>query len=149
MFIKHIPMKKAYRGLVLAGLIALLPVTAFSQLSLSYYSSNLSKIGLAYDFSPRFWTEVRLYSDTDISNITPELVFCFNLANREYHKVYLGLGANVNYFTGFVMPIGVQFTPFEKFDRFSLHIELEPTLDLAGEDLIIQSAWGIRYKFLK
>ncbi|MFZ2285719.1 MAG: hypothetical protein WAV93_01925 [Bacteroidales bacterium] len=134
---------------VLAGLLALLPFTAFSQLSISYYSSNLSKIGLAYDFSPRFWTELRLYSDTDISSITPELVFCYNLANREFHKVYLGLGANVNYFTGFVMPIGVQFTPFEKFDRFSLHIELEPTLDLSAEDVIIQSSWGLRYKFLK
>ncbi len=142
-------MKKAYKVLVLSGFLALVPITAFTQLSISYYSSNLSKIGLAYDFSPRFWTEVRLYSDTDISNITPEVVFCFNLVNREFHKVYLGLGANVNYFTGFVMPIGVQFTPFEKFGRFSLHIELEPTLDLAGEDVIIQSSWGIRYKFLK
>jgi len=142
-------MKKACKVLVLVGLIALLPITAYSQLSISYYSSNLSKIGLAYDFSPRFWTELRLYSDTDIANITPELVFCFNLANREFHKVYLGLGANVNYFTGFVMPIGVQFTPFEKFDRFSLHIELEPTLDLSSEDVILQSSWGIRYTFRK
>jgi len=142
-------MKKLAKVSALAGLLALLPLTSFSQLSISYYSSNLSKIGLAYDFSPRFWTELRLYSDTDISSITPELVFCFNLSNREFHRVYLGLGANINYFTGFVMPIGVQFTPFEKFDRFSLHIELEPTLDVVGEDVIIQSSWGLRYKFLK
>lgn len=142
-------MKKACKVLVLVGLISLLPITTYSQMSISYYSSNLSKIGLAYDFSPRFWTELRLYSDTDISSITPELVFCFNLANREYHRVYLGLGANVNYFTGIVMPIGVQFSPFEKLDRFSLHIELAPTLDLVGEDVIIQSSWGIRYRFHK
>ena len=105
-------MKKRIRTLAFAGLLALMPVAAFSQLSISFYSSNLSKIGLAYDFSPRFWSELRLYSNTDLSNITPELVFCFNVANREYHKVYLGLGVNVNYFTGFVMPIGVQFSPF-------------------------------------
>jgi len=142
-------MKKLAKVSALAGLLSLLPLASFSQLSISYYSSNLSKIGLAYDFSPRFWTELRLYSDTDILSITPELVFCFNLANREFHRVYLGLGANINYFTGFVMPIGVQFTPFEKFDRFSLHIELEPTLDVVGEDVIIQSSWGLRYKFLK
>lgn len=48
-----------------------------------------------------------------------------------------------------VIPAGVQFTPFEKFDRFSLHIELEPTLDFSSEDVIIQSSWGIRYRFLK
>jgi hypothetical protein len=37
------------------------------------------------------------------------------------------------------MPPGVQFTLFEKFDRFSFHIEPEPTLDFTIEDLIIQS----------
>jgi len=132
-----------------AVMMAIIPLSASSQLSVSYYSSSLSKIGLAYDFSPRFWSELRLYSNTDIGNITPELVFCFNVASKEYHKVYLGLGANVNYFTGIVMPIGLQFTPFEKYDRFSLHIELEPTLDFSSEDVIIQSSWGIRYRFLK
>lgn len=135
--------------MAIAGLLAIIPLSASSQLSVSYYSSSLSKIGLAYDFSPRFWSELRLYSNTDIGNITPELVFCYNVASREYHKIYIGLGGNVNYFTGFVMPIGVQFTPFEKFDRFSLHIELQPTLDFTSEDVIIQSSWGIRYKFLR
>jgi len=135
-------MRKLLRVMAIAGLLAVIPLTASSQLSVSYYSSSLSKIGLAYDFSPRFWSELRLYSNTAIGNITPELVFCFNLANKEFHRVYLGLGGNVNYFTGFVMPIGVQFTPFEKFDRFSLHIELQPTLDFSSEDVIIQSSWG-------
>lgn len=135
--------------MAIAGLLAIIPLSASSQLSVSYYSSSLSKIGLAYDFSPRFWSELRLYSNTDIGNITPELVFFYNVASREYHKIYIGLGGNVNYFTGFVMPIGVQFTPFEKFDRFSLHIELQPTLDFTSEDVIIQSSWGIRYKFLR
>jgi hypothetical protein len=70
--------------------------------------------------------------------------------SKEFHRIYLGFGGNVNYFTGFVMPVGVQFTPFEKFDRFSsLHIELEPTLDLAAEDCNYQASWGLRYRFLR
>jgi hypothetical protein len=142
-------MKKQIKVLVLTGLLAALPVAGFSQLSVSYYFSGLSKIGLAYDFGPRFWTELRLYSDTDISSITPELVFCYNVVSREQHRIYIGLGANVNYFTGFVLPAGVQFSPFEKLDRFSMHIELEPTLDLGYEGLIIQASAGIRYKFIK
>ncbi len=44
---------------------------------------------------------------------------------KENHNVYLGIGGNVNYFTGFALPIGIQFTPIEKFDRFSLHIEAD------------------------
>ncbi len=142
-------MRKTIIVAALAGLLGLIPLTAKSQLSVSYYSSNLSKIGLAYDFTPRFWSEVRLYADTDISNITPELVFCFNLANKEFHRIYLGFGGNVNYLNGFVMPVGVQFTPFEKFGRFSLHIEFEPTLDLVSETVIIQASWGLRYRFLR
>jgi len=142
-------MKKVIVVAILAGIFGLMPLRSFSQVSLSYYSSNLSKIGLAYDFSQAFWGELRLYSDTDIGNITPELVFCLNVARKDYHRIYIGLGGNVNYFTGFVMPFGVQFTPFEKLDRFSFHIELEPTLDLSSEDLIIQSSWGIRYKFIR
>jgi hypothetical protein len=142
-------MKKKLRFVVLVTMLAIIPLSVSSQLSVSYYSSSLAKIGMAYDFTPRFWSELRLYSDTDISNITPELVFCFNIANKEQHRIYLGLGGNINYFTGFVMPIGVQFTPFEKFDRFSLHIEFEPMLDLGVEDLILQASWGIRYKFIR
>ena len=142
-------MRKTIIVAALAAVLGLIPLTAKSQLSVSYYSSNLSKIGLAYDFTPRFWSEVRLYADTDISNITPELVFCFNLANKEFHRIYLGFGGNVNYLNGFVMPVGVQFTPFEKFGRFSLHIEFEPTLDLVSETVIIQASWGLRYRFLR
>ncbi|MRR22095.1 hypothetical protein EG830_03845 [bacterium] len=142
-------MRKTIIVAALAGLLGLIPLTAKSQLSVSYYSSNLSKIGLAYDFTPRFWSEVRLYADTDISNITPELVLCFNLASKEFHRIYLGFGGNVNYLNGFVMPVGVQFTPFEKFGRFSLHIEFEPSLDLVSETVIIQASWGLRYRFLR
>jgi hypothetical protein len=120
----------------------------FSQLSISYYSSTLSKIGLGYNFNDRFWSELRLYSNTSISDITPEVVICYNIVKKERHNIYLGIGGNVNYFSGFVLPVGVQFTPIEKFDRFSLHIELQPTLDIES-DLIIQSSWGLRYKFGK
>lgn len=141
-------MTRKIRILVLFGLISFLSVKGFSQLSISYYSSSLSKIGLGYNINDRFWSELRLYSNTTVDDITPELVICYNIVKKERHNIYFGLGGNVNYFTGFVLPVGVQFTPFEKFDRFSLHIEIQPTLDIES-DLIIQSSWGLRYKFGK
>lgn len=123
----------------------------YSQVSVSFYSSSLSKAGIAYNFGDRFWTELRVYSNTDIDDVTPELVFCLNMVNKENHNVYIGLGANVNFFTGPVLPFGVQFNPFKDFRRFSLHIELQPSLDVleGGPDLILQASWGIRYKFIK
>jgi transketolase C-terminal domain/subunit len=65
---------------------------------------------------------------------------------KENHNIYFGLGENINYFTGLLVPNGVQFVPFEKFNRFSFHIELQPSFDI-NEDVIIQASWGLRYKF--
>ncbi|MBN2273264.1 MAG: hypothetical protein JXK95_02940 [Bacteroidales bacterium] len=119
---------------------------SFAQLSISFYSSSLSKIGLAYNITDRWWIESRFLSNTSIGDISPELVVCFNLVKKDRHAVYIGAGAIINYFNGPVLPVGVQFTPFEKFNRFSLHIEFEPMLDL-DNDFILQSSWGLRYKF--
>ncbi|KAF5052407.1 hypothetical protein DSECCO2_409140 [anaerobic digester metagenome] len=141
-------MTRPIKLLVLICMISLFSKSGFSQMSVSYYSSSLSKIGVGYDFNEKFWGELRLYSNTEIDDITPELVFCYNFINKEKHKTYVGFGGNVNYFTGLVLPIGLQFTPCEKLNGFSLHIELQPTLDF-DNDLILQSSWGLRYKFGK
>jgi hypothetical protein len=91
---------------------------------------------------------LRLYSNTSIENITPELVVNYNVSRKENHNIYLGLGVNLNYFNGIVVPIGVQFTPIEKFKNFSLHIEFQPTIDFEN-DVLLQSSWGLRYRFEK
>jgi len=119
---------------------------SYSQLSISFYSSSLSKIGLGYNFTDRWWSEVKLYSNTFLEDISPELVVCCNIVKKDRHAFYVGIGGTLNIFNGPVLPVGVQFTPFEKMDRFTLHIELEPTLDI-GHDIFLQSSWGLRYKF--
>lgn len=121
---------------------------SFAQLSVSYYSSSFSKAAVAYNFNGKLWTELRVYSNTLIDDFTPELVLCYNVVNTEKHNVYIGVGANANYYNGLVLPMGVQFTPFEKLNNFSLHIEIQPCYDFEGE-IILQSAWGLRYSFGK
>lgn len=140
-------MKRSVKIVVLCGLIILVSLKGFSQLSISYYSS-LSKIGMGYNLDDKLWGEFRLYGNTSIDNISPELVFCYNIVKREHHNVYLGLGATVNRYNGLVLPVGVQFTPIEQFDKFSLHIEIEPVIDF-DNDLFILTSWGFRYKFGK
>lgn len=90
----------------------------FAQFSVSYYSSSLSKIGVGYNFSNKLWSELRLYSNTFTDDFTPEFVVCYNIMEKEKHNVYLGFGGNINYFTGFVLPIGLQFTPVENLTGF-------------------------------
>lgn len=141
-------MTKTARVLILFGFLSLLSNRGFSQMSISYYSSSLSKIGLGYNFNDRFWSEFRLYSNTIADNITPELVLCYNIVKKDKHNIYVGFGGNANFYTGLVVPIGVQFSPFEKLDRFSFHIELQPSIDFET-DFILQSSWGLRYRFGK
>ncbi len=140
-------MKRFVRVSLLACLLCAFTVNVSSQLSISYYSF-MSKIGVGYNFNERIWTELRLFGNTEAIDLTPELVVCYNVIQKEQHNFYVGLGGVVNIFNGIVVPVGLQFSPFEKLDRFSLHIEVEPTIDFDG-DVIIQSAWGLRYKFIK
>lgn len=122
--------------------------SGFSQLSVSYYNSHLSKIGLGYSFSEKISSELRLYGNTTIDDLSPELVVCYNFARGEKHNVYGGIGVVANLLNGIVVPVGVQFTPFDNLNRVSFHIEIQPTLDF-DYDPIIQSSWGLRYKFGK
>jgi len=132
--------------ILLLGTLTLSFRYASAQLSVSYYSSSLSKVAIAYNFNPKIWTELRIYSNKIIDDFTPELVFCYNIVNKEKHNIYIGAGLNINYYNGVVTPIGVQFSPFEKLSNFSLHIEIQPCFDFE-KDMVIQSAWGIRYTF--
>lgn len=121
--------------------------TLKGQLSLSYQYSSLDKIGLGFNFSKRFWTELRIYGNTYIESITPELALLYNVSVKENHEVYLGAGAVVNYFNGIIIPLGIQIRPFEKFRNFSFQIEFQPLIEVEIEDMLLQASAGIRYRF--
>lgn len=137
--------------LIFGFIISLLSVSncGYGQLSLSYQYSSLNKIGLGYNFSPRIWTEIRIYSNTGLGDLTTELALLYNVSKKERHEIYLGIGGVANYFTGLIVPVGLQFRPIENFKRFSLQIEFEPIIDFDREDIIFQSSAGIRYTFGK
>jgi hypothetical protein len=120
-----------------------------SQPSLSYYSSSHPKIGLGYEFSTRFWSEIRLYNNNEFSDITSELVLCNNVAHKERYNIYIGVGVTANFNNGgVVLPVGLQFFPIKDFNKFSLHIEFL-TGTYAGDDPYVRSSLGIRYQFGK
>jgi hypothetical protein len=122
--------------------------TVKAQLSLSYHHSAVDKIGLGYNFSDRFWGELRMYNSDLLNNFSPEVVFCYNIVKKERHEFYTGAGVTVGTFTGFVFPVGVQFYPISEFRRFSLHVDFQPIIEFEGSILAI-SSFGIRYRFGK
>ncbi len=141
-------MKQKIRILVLLGLFSLISVKGFSQFSLSYYSSALSKIGVGYNFNQKLWAEFRLPVNLYLDNETPEVVVCYNIVKKARHNIYVGVGGFAGYSDGFFVPVGLQFTPIKTFKRLSLHIELEPTAYIES-GIVIQGAWGFRYTFGK
>ena len=143
-------MKQIFRITILFCFLGLLTEKGFSQFSTSYYS-YYSRIGVGYNFNERLWGELKLYTNTFIRDVSPELVLCYNFVKKEKHNIYIGFGGSANHFKGLVLPIGIQFTPFEKFDRFSLHIEAEPMYDFDRdlEEMAILGSWGFRYTFGK
>lgn len=142
-------MKKRILTFVIFVVLLTFNNKVFGQLSISYQYSSLNKIGLGYNFTERIWTELHLYSNTNLDNFTPELVGLYNISKKDNHDVYFGIGLVANFFTGIVVPVGLQFRPLENFKRLSLIIEFEPTIDIDREDLIFQSSAGLRYSFGK
>lgn len=121
--------------------------SAKGQLSISYQYSSLDKIGLGINITQRLWADLRIYGNTFIESITPELAVLYNLSLKESHEIYMGAGAVVNYFNGIIVPFGVQIRPFEKFRNFSFQIEFQPLIEVEIEDLLLQASAGIRYRF--
>lgn len=142
-------MKKTIMIIGLAFLLSCIKNHACGQISISYQYSSLNKIGVAYNFSQRFWAEFKIYSNTYFEDITPEMTFMYNISVKENHEIYAGIGGVANYISGIVFPVGLQVRPFENFRRFSFQIEIEPTVDTQNEDLLLQSSAGIRYTFGK
>ena len=120
-----------------------------SQISVSFYCSSNSKVGVAYNFSNRLWSELRLNNADEFSDISSELILNYNIVKKERHNIYTGIGGVVNLdYGGLLVPIGIQFYPITDFKNFSIHVELLPTL-IVGDEIQLNSALGIRYLFAK
>ena len=118
----------------------------FQKMSISYHQSNLSKIGVAYHISDKFWTEARIYTYPGFDDFNGELIVCYNLLTQPRHNFYIGVGAASNYYEGVVLPLGFQFQPIKEFNQLLLHIEGMPTYDFS-ETVGFQSSFGFRYLF--
>ncbi|MBN1819905.1 MAG: hypothetical protein JXR31_06030 [Prolixibacteraceae bacterium] len=128
-------------------LLIIFSKSGISQISTSFYYSSYSKIGVAYNFSDRLWSELRLYNSDEFSDITSELILNYNVVKKERHNIYIGIGGMIKMDYGaLVIPIGTQFYPIKDFKKFSVHIELLPTL-IVGDEIQLNSALGIRYLF--
>lgn len=133
-----------YKKLLFLAFTIFFISNSYSQLSVSYHQSNLPFIGVGYDINERLTPELRLGTDQFISNMSIEAVLTYKFLKKEDYDFYGGLGARVNLIEGIVLPVGLNFYPFNE-KNFGFHIEAAPIILNAD---IFRGSFGIRYRFL-
>lgn len=125
----------------------LTPTETYSQITASFYTnSSDSKFAIGYNINERFWTDLRIYSDTSVDNITPEIVINHNIVTKTSYDVYFGAGAILNNINGVVIPVGIGIKPFENLKDLSFNIEFNPIYEFDLDNLFVRGFLGIRYK---
>lgn len=138
-------MKNTFKILSIA-LLLFITTEASSQITASFYTnSNSSKFAVGYNINERFWTDFRVYSGTDIDNITPELVINHNIVKKSSYDVYFGAGAILNDINALVIPIGIGIKPLDRLKNLSLNIEFNPIYEIDLDDVFIRGFVGVRY----
>lgn len=140
-------MKKIYVTGLLTLMLSLFASEASSQVTASFYTNDAnSKIALGYNFNDKLWTDLRIYSGTNIDNITPELVLNYNFIRKDMYDTYVGGGVILNDINGIVVPLGLAIKPLENVKNLSINLELNPLYEIDYEDVYIRAFIGIRYK---
>ncbi len=140
-------MKRLKKAVLLLGLLLLFSSQGFSQLSLRFNYSSVSRIGLGYQFSKSWWSEFRMISNILTDDVSPELIVGCNAIKKDAYNVYFGVGGEFNFFTGFTLPMGLEFYPSKANNNFSLCIEFEPAYGINDDKLLLLSSAGIKYRF--
>ena len=134
------------KKLIFTLILGIIFFNSYSQISASFYQNESnSKIAIGYEFNDKLWTDFRLYSGTNIENITPEIVLNYNFVKKEKYETYIGAGIVLNNINGIIIPIGIGIKPFENLKNLSLNIELNPLYEIDFEDVFIRGFIGIKY----
>lgn len=89
--------------------------------------------------------EVRFGTDMYFDELGVELVATYDILKKRDYELYAGLGIRSDPYYGVVIPVGLNFYPFQE-RKFGFHFEVTPIM---SEMAILRGSLGIRYKFIK
>lgn len=127
----------------------LISLSTFSQLKTTGYFNT--EIGISYQFSNKFQTELRINDDLGI-DLNAELSLLYKFINKPTYNLNTGLGISFFPFTGadlesIYVPIQLEILPIKKNKNLALVIETAYHLDDFENGL--RNSIGIRYIFNK
>jgi hypothetical protein len=121
------------------------PALAFGQFGVSFHHSGLPFIGANFEIGDRLRPELRIGTDAFFEDLSGEIVVMYDILDKDDYEFYLGAGVRANGFTGLVIPIGLNFYPFEE-KKFGFHIEAAPVF-VENNSNLLRGSLGIRYRF--
>jgi len=130
---------------LLAVTFCVLPFILVGQWGVNYHQSTIPFVGINYEIKDKWRPELRIGTDNYFEELSLETVITYDFLNRTDYEFYSGLGVFMQGYYELVIPVGMNFFPFES-KKFGFHIELTP---LVGEFNGLRGRWGIRYRFKK
>ena len=131
-------MKKLYLLLILI----LSSTLTYAQWGVEFIASNLSQLSVNYEINERIRPGVAIGTDTYFEDISIEVTGTYDILDRSEFEVYVGAGARFNYFSGVVIPVGVNVYPFET-ARLGFKIEIAPII---GDESVLRGGAGLRIR---
>ncbi len=116
---------------------------AIGQATISYHVSSQSFIGFNYEIQERFIPEFRVDAYASFENIGMQFNFSYIFIKTGNADIYAGLGTDLREFDAVIIPVGINFYPFEK-KNAGFHVEVATIIE--GE-AFLRSSFGIRYRF--
>lgn len=129
-------------------LLILASLNTFSQLKTTGYFN--AEIGISYQFSNKFQTELRV-NDNLFSEFSTELSLLYQFVNKEDYNLNIGFGVNSLLFREFdrieslLIPLQLEITPFKNIKN--LGFVIEAAYHFAEQDYGLRNSVGIRYIF--
>ncbi|MGM0943943.1 MAG: hypothetical protein ACQEW9_02095 [Bacteroidota bacterium] len=135
------------KKILFTAIFGLFSMLSYSQTTVSYHQSNLPFVGINTQLGERWMPELRIGTDNFVENLSLEVVGNYMVKSDEDKQIYLGLGGRLNLFEGVVVPLGINYYPFDKKD-FGFHMEAAPIITF-NNGALFRASFGIRYRFLK
>jgi len=137
-------------------LLLIIGQKAYSQIGITYYSSNAlgANLALFKVNNSEVTAELRIFANREFKEIPMELDVFYRFKPGVFHRFSVGLGFQTEPFTDggignvFLIPSSLEIFPFRKQKRISFLFELTPEILFEGP-LKLRSLIGLRYTFGK
>lgn len=125
----------------------------YSQVALSYYPIQ-SIVSVSSNTDNLLWADLRIESNTFISNINLEFDAMVNIKRTDWVNYYAGIGININPFygledlpltNGYLFNVGVRVKPIQKHKNMHIIFEVSAYSNKYFDGGMLRTLLGVSY----